>query len=77
MSSIYEEDLETRLLRFATSEGDATIVAYIRAGRASADPITVTLERLVYALHKEKQQYFEMAKKTIESQPNQDRSNTK
>lgn len=54
MSHIYEEDLESRLLRFASEKGDATIVAHLRAGRAVADRLTETMEKLIYTLSSEK-----------------------
>lgn len=65
MSSIYEEDLESRLLIFAGERGDNTIVSYLRMGRRSADPIMLTMEKIIYALQKEKETYFKQSVENI------------
>ena len=65
MSHNLEHELETRLLRFAGDKGDATIVSYLRTGRQSADPLILTLEKIIYALTNEKNQYLKQATENI------------
>lgn len=61
ISQLPEEDLYSRLLRFAGTKGDATIYSSLRQGRASGDRLEEIMEAIIYAQHEEKKRYFDMA----------------
>lgn len=70
MSSNFREDQYSRLLKFAGDKSDATIYSHLRTGRQSADPIELIMEKIIYALHREKQEYFKMLTNEINSRAN-------
>lgn len=65
MSSNFREDQYSRLLKFAGDKGDATIYGHLLTGRLSADPIELIMEKIIYALQKDKAEYFKMATDAI------------
>jgi len=60
MSHLPEEDTRSRIEQYASVRGESTIWAYMKSGRQSCERLEDTLEKLIYALAKEKKTYFDM-----------------